>query len=337
MLGLDRTDDVGEIRRAYARRLKATDVDADPAAFDALRQALERALADAARLAGGQAPSPVPAFERQAQAPAIFFRRARTGKADPPAPAPKPPAVAEKEPEVADIAPEVGDEAPEVKDEPAPEAADAPAVEDRNARFVALNRLLFAGEGALPPDPAALAAAVRAIVDHTDMDRVDHGAEVESWLAEALYHSIPRSDPVIPMAVAHFGWEAELGAARRRQLIALVAQRAEDLACIARLRKVEHRWHDAFVELSRPSSGQIGFGDRVRFKPEVAQLLNGLRIHYPDVERQLDAEQVTRWDRDIGRAGHIYLDRSDRISWYGWLAVAWLLLNVATLSVQAFR
>ena len=46
-LGLERTGDVVEIRRAYARKLKATDVDADPDAFIALREALNRALGEA--------------------------------------------------------------------------------------------------------------------------------------------------------------------------------------------------------------------------------------------------------------------------------------------------
>ena len=47
VLGLKRTADVTEIRRAYARKLKAIDVDAEPAAFIALRHALETALRDA--------------------------------------------------------------------------------------------------------------------------------------------------------------------------------------------------------------------------------------------------------------------------------------------------
>ena len=47
-LGLPRTADVAEIRRAYAKRLKAIDVENDPAAFIALRQALEWALSEAA-------------------------------------------------------------------------------------------------------------------------------------------------------------------------------------------------------------------------------------------------------------------------------------------------
>jgi hypothetical protein len=44
-LGIAPTADTKEIRRAYARRLKAIDADRDPAAFQRLRQALEAALA----------------------------------------------------------------------------------------------------------------------------------------------------------------------------------------------------------------------------------------------------------------------------------------------------
>jgi hypothetical protein len=49
-LGLEPTDETRAIRRAYSKRLKAIDVDADPGAFIALRYALNTALAMAATM-----------------------------------------------------------------------------------------------------------------------------------------------------------------------------------------------------------------------------------------------------------------------------------------------
>lgn len=57
-LAITSTGDVGEIRRAYARRLKTVDAAADPTAFQVLRRAYEAALALAA--GEGKAPAPVP-------------------------------------------------------------------------------------------------------------------------------------------------------------------------------------------------------------------------------------------------------------------------------------
>ncbi|HEY2068912.1 MAG TPA: hypothetical protein VGG48_05110 [Rhizomicrobium sp.] len=65
-LGIPPTDDRKEIQRAYARRLRSFDPDADPAAFQRLRQSYESALARAAYLkkqveAGAPPPEQVPA------------------------------------------------------------------------------------------------------------------------------------------------------------------------------------------------------------------------------------------------------------------------------------
>ena len=44
LLGIAPTDDKKEVKRAYARKLKTIDVDADPAAFVRLREALDAAV-----------------------------------------------------------------------------------------------------------------------------------------------------------------------------------------------------------------------------------------------------------------------------------------------------
>jgi hypothetical protein len=73
-LGIAPTADMGEIRRAYARRLKAIDTAADPAGFQRLRQAYEAALG---RAAGGQgATAPPPEAAPQPQAPALALEDA---------------------------------------------------------------------------------------------------------------------------------------------------------------------------------------------------------------------------------------------------------------------
>jgi hypothetical protein len=65
-LGIAPTADAREIRRAYARRLKTINVDADAPAFQRLRRAFEQALAAAERQI---APPPLPAGPSAAQAP----------------------------------------------------------------------------------------------------------------------------------------------------------------------------------------------------------------------------------------------------------------------------
>ena len=94
---------------------------------------------------------------------------------------------------------------------PSPPEPDLPGPDhDDGARYVVLEDLLF-GQGDAPPEPEALAAAVRDILDHPDMARVDSSAGIESWLAGILYDAAPRADSVLPLVVDHFHWDRNLG------------------------------------------------------------------------------------------------------------------------------
>lgn len=266
-LGISRTEDVAEIRRAYARKLKTIDVEADPDAFVALRQALDHALWEA-NDAKYREQSPLPGEESEVEAAMPAWAPDDVGLLEP---------------------------------APAWEAAPAPPPVDR-ARFEALDVLLFPDDQAAPPPPPeALAAALRAILDHPDMERIDHSANVEHWLADTLYQAIPRSDPIIPLAIDHFRWDRQDGRWDQSWLIQdLVARRgAADL--LGRLPDPAHPLHRAWRELTRD-------GDRLPFwRPglagEVGQLLGFIRQQAPDAEGALNAQRVLLWDERLAGGG----------------------------------
>jgi hypothetical protein len=242
-LGIKRTDDVAEIRRAYAKKLKATDVDADPAAFIALRAALEQALADAS------------------------YRREHPHEAEP---AP--------EPEPFDPAPP---EAEDVREHP-------------DARFHALEALLFPPEGTPLPDPAALAAALDAILHHPEMARVDHSAGVEHWLAETLYYAAPLSDPIIPVAIDHFHWEERSGRWDQPMLFEELVKRRASFGLVEQLADPAHPLHKAWLELTSAREtlaitppGRAG---------QVARLLAMIREEAPAAEARLSPHRVAMWE-----------------------------------------
>lgn len=258
-LGLKRTDDVAEIRRAYARRLKETDVDADPAAFIALREALERALAYA--------------YDRQYERAELDAPEAAE-LADVLARAETPPAFGD----VRDVNPPV---------------ESVPAASTEPDRFQRLEAMLFDKPGA-PIDPDALTAAVREILDHPEMESVDQQMRVGYWLAGALEEAIPRSDPVIPMMVSHFGWDKQGGQWDLPWEIAGVVERARTLRAAERLSDPSHRFHDAWLELNSEEP-ELGL-NRLWKRGEVRELLGEIRKHYPQLEQMVPAHRVQLWE-----------------------------------------
>jgi hypothetical protein len=261
-LGLERTADVNEIRRAYAQRLKATDVDADPDAFIALRQALETALFYARR----HQPAPPQSDGPEAEAP--------------------------KTVPVIDHWPMEPAATTEWPDEDLPVARHGP-----HDRFQRLDAILF-GNPEEWPDPEALAAAVREILDHPEMDNVDEAQRVGYWLARMLEAAIPRSDPALPMTVEHFGWDRQAGQWDVPWEIAGVVERARALQAVDRLSDPQHRYHDAWLELSSEEP-ELGI-NRLWKRRKVRELLRQIRAQCPEVENMVPAYRVQAWESTPG-------------------------------------
>jgi hypothetical protein len=182
ILGLAATADKGDIRRAYAGRLKVVHPEDDAAGFQALRTAYEQAMAFASRAAASPAARPAPTAE--------------------PAAAGAWPA----SPEPAD--PEPGEAPTDASPRAWRPAAQTPSADevrrDVHARYCGrLEQLLSSPQ---PPPDDELTRAVYAVFDPASLADVATHLRTESWLAALICRTAPRSDLIIDRAAATFGW-----------------------------------------------------------------------------------------------------------------------------------
>lgn len=315
ILGITPTDDRREVKRAYAARLKAMDPDADVGAFQRLREALatatmlaEQAAAKAARVQGIDAP--VPTINSFGSAVELHFNRLPRGRpaADPlPLDLPTPPP-------------------PKVKAKPDPGATNRAQL-----------RRLLRQSGDDPLARKELLATYRELLADERMEQVGYSEEFEDWLASQLSRSGTGADALIPLAMERFGWTEELGKARPRQVQLYLARRGQDLRAVAALDDPSHDWHEAFVRLQEPAPDRLELKDRLRLGPKIGELLASLRLHNPGVEWVLTRDHVAIWEEALAKVGSGGADlfKSDRVSWFGWLAIVVIAFSVIRLAFPA--
>ena len=273
VLGCERTGDAAEIRRAYARRLKATDVEADPDAFIALRAALEQALEAAAH---GR----------------------RNANVSPPADGEGTIAV-EVGPSAVTLAAPAAEVAPETFTVGEADAAQILATNNvesdaEDDRFVRLERLLFADPETWP-DERALVAVVEEIIRHPEIDSVDRGPEIEGWLAQVLAEVAPRSDAAVERVVERFGWERTAGQWDQPWEIDLLVDRSRAMQLVRALDDADHPLHAAWLDLSG-NSPEIGI-KRFTVGGDVRRLLKLIRERCPAAVEWLNPYRVELWER----------------------------------------
>ncbi|MDQ4086981.1 MAG: hypothetical protein M3177_03045 [Pseudomonadota bacterium] len=263
-LAIEPTDDAAAIRRAYARKLKQIDVESDPAAFMALRDALEGGLAYAA------------------------FRRQRSAPQDVEMPPCEPGAGEGLEQLPADDTP----------DQEAGEDPDARFIALANLLFAPAGE--SEEEGYLIPDAEALIGAVEVVIRHPDMENVDHSARVEVWLARILYEAIPRSDAVIPLVVDWFGWEKHSGKWDQPWLLEELVRRRHAFRLIDEVADPGHPHHKAWRDLTSDKES-LGLTSISRGN-EVSRLLETIRRDCPAAEGALNPLRVALWDERLSRS-----------------------------------
>lgn len=263
-LGIERTDDLPAIRRAYAKRLKETDVEADPRAFISLREARDLAMAYA------RSPAEESALEEADQGFDVWDDEQREPD-EPWSPSPA----------VASVAPAawVDEEA-----------------EARRARFESLQSLLFADSPG-PADPDRMRALLREILADSEMQGLDDSDRVESFLAWAAASAGPRSDPIVADLVGHFRWEDHVDDWDQHYDVVALVQRHRALLFREVALPPGSPYRKAWLELT--GTGPALGWDRSIVAGRVAKLLTVIRTHCPAAEDLLNPHRVALWDEHL--------------------------------------
>lgn len=289
--------DVAAIKRAYAAKLKAIDPDRQIEEFIQLRAAFELARESSERDA-----RPVLA----ADAGAKGVEREDNGPQD--APTPAPPMAIDRR----DIQP------------PEPIAA---AERDPRADIA---ELLW---DSADPAAGAVERAALALLHHPAMDNVDFANKTEAWLARLAVETIPRSDAILPLLEAHFGWRRFDDMVRLDPAIAGALQRLKDMEADERLRSPMHRWHFFYTMLRQPAPAAIPRRDFALYHESMGAMLDSLRFHNPGLIWSLDRGHVQLWEDAIARQRiDPATPRADGISWFGWLVGGAILANIFALA-----
>jgi hypothetical protein len=262
LLGIAATDDRREIKRAYGRVLKGIDVDADPAAFIRLRQALDNAL---------EWGVDVPWWE--------------DGNEDGTAP------LTDDEREGVEAAKPMDWLAEELWDESSDSWRMPPPISEGSlgSAMSQLDLLLFEQVA----DPAQVARLGREILGSRELEHVDTSSATEQWLADTIIASIPASDPLLDPAMKHFGWDRKQSA-RQSYAVQSVLDRAEDRDKLVAMSDPSHAHHRALQELLGPARTRVGLFQQPLVN-DVSDLMTFIREYHPTIEKDLAGPHLDWW------------------------------------------
>lgn len=286
-LGIDPTGDERTIKRAYAKKLKAIDVEAEPAKFIALRRQYDDALWQARWMGDGEQDDEVEGDDGNssgngdewADGGAVLNAASATMSGD------------TGPTDAAAIAPS---EALPV--EAATERARpwlAPDINRIETRFTAIERLLW-GDGV--GRDAAIDRETRMLWDDPALESIDAARDAEYRLAQLVLDHGVAARFLLRLASWHYGWSRRARMVGTEWPVSEVGPRASAENWIARVEQGEIVGHPKIVlgELERAPSGH--WWRDYYPKRRITAFLGELRQRFPEGEYRFDPDVVDAWD-----------------------------------------
>ena len=275
-LGIRSTRDRGEIRRAYAAKLKVVHPEDDAEGFQALRAAYEQAL----RMAAQAPPQVIAAADWAADeddAPPFMDARLAEALVETLLSEPLDPG---------DLEPT----APDPARGPAIERVSRDELDALGAALADLRAAVAAG------DQEAARAGLKAVLGAAAMDSVSVRGQVEGEVGSLILNGGRGAAVLIDPATAAFGWDSQrLGATAG--LAAAVRQRRADLVLLLTLQVKGSAHNPAYRALTeRPVGVRLWLNRITPWLPgKVRLLLDLIYSAHPGLVRELDTEAVAWW------------------------------------------
>jgi len=149
---------------------------------------------------------------------------------------------------------------------------------------------------------AALQAALRAVLASPVLEQMGRHDEAEVWVAQLISLNIPRADPLIDPAVAHFRWdEGRVGP--KSQVSVRVLARREDVRFLNQSQTVGGPFHGAVAALTQPPSRWRLAANRLTpdLGRKVRAFLTTVRVQRPGLVPSLNKDAVAWWDSYLAR------------------------------------
>lgn len=330
MLSIAKTGETSVIRRAYANKLKAMDIDRDVAGYTRLRDARDAALRwaqmqttpakDVPDTLAGSVPNDGAAAEATRAESSPDDRKSKTSSwlySAPQAKGTADPTLTMRLGESAhplDVTRGFGaaqapaEQAIAVSRDPFTRPIllglepSADAVMPAWAHEQALHRLLLPESGVQELQPlegweeAMARGHLKAILHNAESVSAAAFDETDNWLAGILRLSWPRSAPLLESAAQVFGWEDERGQLNERPAIAFLNSRMRGLRFHRNVQNPGHPLHKAWSELTTPAQQGSSRGWLVK-RSDVEKLLEGVRKNFPELEHHFDPWRVSLWEK----------------------------------------